>query len=646
MSSVWNPQPGGMCCPSSGYVDAIDVTQFPYNADPFGNRPATAAFQQAIYAAQSAGKGSMIRVPAGKYLFPATDPSIDIGLGGFKFVGDGRDSSILMFNEGTNAAPKNLFVSAQTQNGVAVGTSIGWEGIGIQGSLQTNGWINQGGTPFFINYFRSVYIADCRFSFMANLVMEFEVIQNFQVQFNEFDSNMRDNCRARSSRNCFVVGNRFKNSDDDAIALHQADYINGAGMIHEAMIVDGNTLEDTCGIHCLGGRSIVISNNILRRVKATPITLGSDALEGQNLMFGINIHDNQLYDCITRPASFPGNQFAAIAVNYGNVMPPFGTPIPGQNTLTTQNFSMIFNFRDINYNNPAGATAFAPQYGISIKNNQILRTLAPVASYSTWGFGQTFSATGFINPAVTEADLRLDVGIVIEAESLLVDISGNQISGANYGIVIDAPTDNFGGRAWKICDNTMYDCILGGLWINTPGAVYNMSMMIDRNIFNLDPYCLNPGRGAAGTWATQSAAVAIITTSVTGLLITRNTFENCSDVTQSGNEASNRFKDNIVRCQPVTNGWSTTNKGVGNVRLAGPRFTYDCVYSDPTQTNYLQQMNTLSQEESSLMPTTGFWVTGTFVRNTNYGTAAYGYLRNTTGSGNVNETDWHTVIFS
>ena len=618
-----------------------------YGADPTGVQDSTGAFQQAINAAISnPNSPARVYIPAGKYLFPATSPSLDVGTGNIEFVGDGRRASILLFNEGTNAAPKNLFVSAATVSGATLGGDLAFRNLGITGTFFTNGNVNQGGSAFFLNYFNSIYINDCRFYGMANMVTQCEAIKEVFYTNNECDSNVRDNCRFRSSFNCIVMGNRFLHSDDDAVALHQANYIQGSGNIREALIVANNTFEDTCGIHILGGRNTIVANNILRRVKQTIIEIDSDVLEGANPMWAIRIHNNQIFDSIIRPISFPTDQFTCIGVNYGGVYGnPFGTgvTVPGENTTGTTSFILPNVDRD----SQATGTSFPAMYGIFIHDNLIMNTLPPVSAYSNWGFGQCFTSTGFVNPAVTAAELRPTCGIALQSDTRNWSIHNNTVMGCNYGVCLDAPTRNFSSYSARIQNNLFYDCILGGITVISPASLENMQVWIDGNEFNLDPYYLSTNRSSSGSWNADTGPYGISANGISGFMVTNNLFQNTENPMVGSNSGNWNAKDNWVRCQPVSVGFNSGNKGVGNVPVAGSRFLIDTFYSDPTQSNYLTPMNTSGYiNEASSMPTSGYWAEGTFVRNVNMGLNVFGWLRLTTGSNNVNEADWKTVTLS
>ncbi|EEE04559.1 glycosyl hydrolase family 28-related protein [Burkholderia multivorans] len=624
---------------------AISVLNFGCPTD--GVSDCTAAVQKAIDAALAIGGRQRIYFPAGVYRFAATSPSLDPGYGNLAFIGDGMDSSILIGEEGTYTGGdfdqrKHLF--CHTSDTVLKG-SLEFSHLQFRGTLAENGYVEQGGAALALNFYRSIYIHHCRFYNRSWMAMANEGILSAQVQNNEFDTCMRDMCRFRSSFNCFVVNNTFRHGDDDAIALHHAYYFTGSGKVREGIVVDGNSLEDTCGIHILGARSTTVSNNVLRRVKQTIIAIDSDSLEGGNPMFAISVHNNQIFDSLVRPANLPNAQFACIGINYGGVFgAPKGNPAPMENAAGTQNFLAPYAFRD-----SFGTDAtFPAMFGISVHNNHIQRTLPAVGTYSTWGFGKTFSVTGFIDPPVTDSDMRPYAGIVLQSDARAYNVHDNTVSGTGYGVLLDAPSRNFSSLSSRIHDNIFYDCIYGGVRVDSPGSLRNVQLSVSHNEFNLDPYCVAAARGPAGSWQTDSGPYGISGDGVTGIYFAGNVFSNCSAPVHGGYSAQWVGVGNVVRCQPSAANFSTSNKGVGNVPVPGARFFVDTFYSDPTQSNYQTPMNMSNfANESAGMPSAGYWIAGTFVRNTNpVGVAAYGWLRVTTGSGNAAGVDWKTVALS
>ena len=109
--------------------------------------------------------------------------------------------------------------------------------------------------------------------------MQNEGIQRFAVTNSVFDTVMRDQARCRSCFAARIIGNKFVHSDDDSVALHQASYIQGAGVVREGLIVENNDFEDTTGVHILGARSAIVRDNDFRRTKIAAVNLSWDSNE-------------------------------------------------------------------------------------------------------------------------------------------------------------------------------------------------------------------------------------------------------------------------------------------------------------------------------------------------------------------------------
>lgn len=111
------------------------------------------------------------------------------------------------------------------------------------------GQTNVGSSTIELNNYAELKLSRMKFSQLPWMAMQPESIRLYSVTDSVFDSVMRDQARCRSCFSAFVTNNRFRHSDDDAVALHQANYIRGAGVIREGLHVENNELEDTAGIH-------------------------------------------------------------------------------------------------------------------------------------------------------------------------------------------------------------------------------------------------------------------------------------------------------------------------------------------------------------------------------------------------------------
>jgi hypothetical protein len=314
-------------------------------------------------------------------------------------------------------------------------------------------------------------------------------------------------------------------------------------------------------------------------------------------------------------------------------------------------------------NDVTSASVKSPgNYGISITGNVVARTLPAVASYSVWGYGQRFSRTGYVNPAITEAHLSgagyggASIHAAEHVRGLL--IANNTLSGRQkpiwlkragsasstmvffQGVVIK-------GNIMTDFARTAGDC---GVHLNNN---FNM-VSIEGNIFDGDPYMLSPARsGNQGAWTSSSVTpAAVIGTNLAGFVsITGNHIRNVYQPTANLSGSASHISHNYIYGFWTSTTYSSSNKGIG---APSDSFAsqYIAVYenSDPTQSAYGQTINGPDMRGNT-MPTSGYYLTGHVVESVNVsvlGTAGSqytlrGWLRLTTGNAHVLNTDWREL---
>lgn len=630
----------------------ISVTDFGAKADcngTIGNgTDNTLAFQRAIANAIASGI-SRIFIPAGPgyYRFASASTPLDPGSGNLTFFGDGMDSSRILFEEGTDTASnrKNLFSNTTT----SLKGFLEFDSIGFFGTLTQKSYVEGGGVILFLNYYQSIYVHDCKFYDLSFMATACEAIRSVRFTNNHCERVLRDSCRFRSSFNCIVTGNFFKHNADDSVALHQANYVTGAGNIRDSIIVSDNIFEDANGIRIWGARKATVSNNTMNRCKVDPISILGDATEGDNPMFEIYVTDNKIYDPLASPP-FSGALQVVIGINSlgrkGGSQT--GGLIPGENNTGNGQILAVYGY--LNNNITAGTVTSAPAlFGVYVSGNIIARTLPAATNYTDWGFGQAFSTTGFVNPSITDAVMRPLQGVSIDGNIRRAKIFGNTLSNLTQGIVFTPSGGNFGLDSVLVADNTFYDVLDSGVYFQSPPAARTADIRISRNNFNLDPYMLSSNRAAAanGTFTADGAPYAMGGTGYQGIVFTDNTLSNLGKVTSNAFDVSTVYRGNVVRCNPSVTGFSTSNVGVGNVPGAGlgQGWTHQIIDSNPKSATYLAVVNETLLTSNGL-PTTGKYVQGHFVQNTNYALAIAGYVRLNTGTAHVGGTDWKSVTLA
>lgn len=604
---------------------------------------ATAATVKAIADARTLGKNA-VYFPAGiAYRFAAASASIDPGTTDILFYGD---NTVLIFEEGTSTDPnvenrKNLFKNTtNTTKG-----KVEFRGLHFKGTWSDAAYPSgQGGSSLMLYYYDEVVLQNCRFTNHRSYVMVNEFIKNARVMGCTFDKNARDNCRFRSTFNVQVIGNRFSHCDDDAVALHCNTNVTG-GNIREGIVVADNIFEDTSAIQILGGRVVSVRGNILRRCKQNGIliyTAAGVAAEADNGMFGVSVTDNQIYDMLSDyPFSAAVSQAIAVFSRAAEAGTSTGGIIPGQNNPANGTFALPWNSRNTAYTGTVDSVG--PLYFVRIQNNTVVRTLPAVAAYSTWGYGSTYAGDGPHDPAVTDAALRVGSGILLSGQVRKAIVSGNVVSHVGNGLSFDVEAgSNFGLDDVLVVSNVFSDFLGDCIAIPSPGSVRTVNLMVADNDFDGDPYHLSTNRGTGGTWLADGSPSVIACTSHSGVQVLRNKIRNVCRVVNNGGGSGTALAGNLLRCAPAAIGFSTSNKGIGNLPEAGVQCIYEHVDSDPTSATYGNLITSVQMMQAA-MPTSGTYVRGTFIQAANSSTLL-GWKRLTTGSAHVAGTDWKTVV--
>lgn len=606
---------------------------------------ATAATQAAINYAISSGRRG-VYFPGGiTYNFAAASAALDPGTGDMVFFGDGA-TSIIQFNEGSStgavADRKHLF---RNTTNTAKG-SLEFRSLNFKGTWTSGGFVERGGAAFLLDYYTEIKIINCRFYDFSWMVSACEAIGRATVIGCTFERSVRDMVRFRSSFNVNIVGNTFKNCDDDPIGLHQSDQLNTNGTVREGIVIASNIFEDTCGVRCLSGRMVTVRNNIFRRCKTGAILIYSDAAlytEGDVCMFGIDISGNQIYDTLARaPFSAAASSVIAVYSQGRKAGSSTSSVVPGENNTGTGAFVKPWDHR-IAAHHDANASV-APAFFVRICDNTIARTLPAVAEYDDWGYGTAMTATGFSNAAVNDAALKPGIGIVIEGDARNVIVDRNIVSHVAECISFNAPTSHFGLDKCVVSRNVLSDYTTGGVIVATPGANRHINLRIADNDFDGDPYHTHANRGAGGTWLAAGNPYAVKADACGMWSLERNRIKNVAGIYKATLFAYVTVTDNVLRCFPVADNFSTSNKGIGDVQLAGTQFRYEMVDSDPTSASYGLQVSEVEVSKSA-MPASGRYVRGTFVQAIG-STTIWGWLRLTTGTAHVAGTDWKTVALT
>ena len=629
--------------------ESISVKDFGAVGD--GVTDETNPFQLAINAVLAAG-GRRIYIPAGTYYFDGPSPSLDPGAGGIVFYGDGRDATTLKWAGSTTGVyikdvndPSSKALFKNIIN--TPKNSLLFEKIKFQG-LWVNG-LNGGGASMWLDYYDDITIRDCSFIDCANICIDLHFLQSFHCEDNMWIDNARDCIRVRDTPNCVVTGNYILRNGDDAIALHISDDSIGTWPIRSQMVVTGNNIINAGTIKCLGGRRIVIADNTLRfpNLVGIQVTSSSAFPEGNTNIFDVTVCNNIISDLLSVTTPIPQTTATAIAVHGQTPRGSASTnnTIPGQYDSTTSAFVFPWNVADVdtsNLANPATATT-----GINISGNTIRRTAKTVSAFSDYGFGTRLFGGVEYNPAITDESLRQTAGVRIDFPGFKsAIISNNIIENFLNGISFASATSNFDYIDVLVESNVISNCINRGVLVNSSN--FSVGITIRNNVLNLDPYRQNLNSNVNGTYIAQGLPRGIDLANNRGAVVTGNNFYNTCEAIQSNVQTSLIISENYLNCGAITAvGFDAAHKGIGVILSPALGYRINEIDADPTSATYLNVVHT-QYDGAGAQPSTGSWVRGAFVKN-NAPTidansmSLVGWLRISTGSGNVAGTDWVAV---
>lgn len=490
----------------------------------------------------------------------------------------------------------------------------------------------------------NVTFKNCTFRNLRHMAVAMGGTRGAVVQGCTFENIGRDGARFTHSQNVTISGNVFKNVSDDTIALHSVD-TGYTYPVPSGHVVSGNVFEGCNGIRALGAKGVTISGNTFRRCfgKAIHIEQGWSGAEGNTPQFAINITGNTILDTLSlnTTGSSPiaiisvvsaARDFTGLSDKPGVNAPPYA-------------YNYI-NGTDISGTVNVGA------HSISITNNVIARTLPVVAKYSDWGYGQFFDHRNlggfYADPAVTDAEFQLH-GIFIKGPADAVMLSGNLLAGLspNYSAFLfdtagSANTVDLSDVV--IQGNIVRDCPGNAIAATATGSgVAARSLVVQNNLFDLDPFFRHPSHNSDNTWATGGALRALSTAGGSSVF-TGNVCRNLSQPTSVGENAGHYYADNYLWCDPTGGGNNASNKGVRVLDVGQIVVVYD---ADPASATY-GQVTTFPAATASAMPSSGFYCQGHVVRRTTpviAGAASSqyvvtGWVRITTGTSHVAGTDW------
>ncbi len=502
---------------------------------------------------------------------------------------------------------------------------------------------------------RNVVIKDSEFLNGRFFGLNLNLCTEATITNNRFTNICRDACGVWNTPNIIVSGNIFKGNDDDCISLNSAGFAPLNGVVKSRIVVSLNILEDVGGIKVQSANTVIIENNIITRNKGNGcIHVSAENSTGfyQSNPQTVLITGNIITDVIDRflATEITPSINARIGIKIESVL--------GTDTLDFNNYYTT--------SGAAGTDTIRKASGVVIQDNYIRRTLPSVTNYSDWGFGgiftrfstDTFAPTGFADPEILESYMSVRP-VEFKGPISKLEFKGNTVDHTSTNCV-DFLLGTGQTAASFDCNEMVFS---GNIFRNARSrginlGIYNATeqdILIENNIFDLDPLLSGVSRQADGSWANGTDCVAIQATNVKGVKILRNTFKNCSAPYLQGGVTEYIVKyGNTFIGEPfagVTVGvFNASNRGVGIYpnEILDPSSNLIYVNSNPQSGTYGEMfIQPVRRVAGSSAPPTGFYFLGEFLPANSGVTAGgeteIGYRRLTTGAGNVLNTDWERL---
>lgn len=584
--------------------------------------------------------GGTIFFPTGTYWFAVGSASLTCANGNVRFLGEGRDSSILHFEEGPDTAhKKNLF--QDTSGTLGTKGSIAFEHLQIRGTLDEAE--RYGTSGMWLEKYSCVRITDCKFKNIAGMAMSVHSVGRFECWDNYFEDIGADAIRCRDTMDQIVTRNTIIRCGDDPIALHTADYQVQADLaaglnVRERIVVTDNIMSNVWGaLKVISARCAVITGNVITLPRVWGISLlCSTNTEGTNQMLDVIVADNVIHDLIG------GSDAIVVGVHSARGATATNSVKPGRYDSVSGEFIKPWDWYQTDYEISTDALTGAP--GMVVRGNIYRRTRPAVAAFSEYDLGEVLRSGAYTDPAVTDSDLTPSSGVSVEGStgvSFDAYIEDNVLENISTGIVLNCDvSDNLSIRA-SIKNNSVVDFISYGVMIY-PHATQTMNIDIEGNRFGGDIYRRATNSNFDGTYDANALPVGISFGNARGINVRRNDFRNvCSLFTFN---AYNIYDENTVFMSipaAALGSFSTGNKGIGVPINDTTAVTYVIGDADPTSATY-GQIDNIPVRAASAMPSTGWYPIGWFVHNTGTG-GNLGWQRLTTGSGHTARTDWIPV---
>lgn len=458
----------------------------------------------------------------------------------------------------------------------------------------------------------------------------------------------RDGINISDSDESIVTGNYVHETDDDSIAIHNHIYSWQRGHV-----IANNVISRAQGIACYGINNATITGNVIQFFFGRGISMHTDArdgvlIEGINPALAITITGNTLLDGLDRANLDSINSTCPyIDLTFDSAQNGSLTYVPGWRAQTPYGYYQNVKAAADNLAN----TPIAESGEIIIANNIMKRTLPRTGMFSAQGFGLFWLRNGAIDYNLAGSHNTWFFKIQGYTRNLV--IADNICSGEDFFLYVNSS----GGvvepiRNAKVKGNIVSDIAIRAITAVAGSATLDIEFT--GNTFDLDPYHIHPNRGASGGWLVEANGPDLLFRGGNfGMTFRDNDIKNTCEISDDtlASLVSGQYigwEDNRLWGTPAATGFSTSNKGVGDLPIM-VETAFVHIECDPASADFGKVYRPYPPHSEAL-PASGTWLQGEFVKKRAFAITSsptnpfryviIGWDRITTGTGNVLGVDW------
>ncbi|KGM32570.1 right-handed parallel beta-helix repeat-containing protein [Inquilinus limosus] len=456
----------------------------------------------------------------------------------------------------------------------------------------------------------------------------------------------RDGINIGFATNVVVTGNVISRVGDDAIAVHSSVAPGqNASAYERRTVIANNVVEFSAGIKCVGARNTTVVNNSLRFVMGYFVDLSVAPPEGVNDLTTNVIANNVCSDLINLNSDGIGGGDVCRGIYVKAVTPTAGTeaPVPAGAPGRWTAGTIV---KPEPYINTFGAAkAHGGGYGVIISGNTLTNTLSGLTHFSDAGYGKLWWNAGEVDPEMAGTigiHQTTSRGIVIGSSMQNAVVSGNIVDSYATGLYLAEATYL---RNIAVTDNVFRRCRTWGADLAVGGADKTGDLLVADNVFDIDPFFEHPHRAADGSWDTSAptgSGYGLNLNATVGVVVRGCVFKNAKGpVSAVAGGYQCALKDNSYVGDPAALQGMTFYPNIRENDLVW-------VDSNPTAATYGTNRSIKNSTGNfTAAPASGGWMAGQFVPNAAPASAGgkvlLGWIRLTTGTANILNTDWAPV---